>query len=102
MNRAVADDAHNAPPRPTKRRGGRGEGRRDGESIAAVAKEPSSFSVAVHPHPALRATFSRTREKGFRDRFTDFLDADAGRGGLLLPLAGEGWGEARSSSKKVP
>jgi len=65
--------------------------------------------AAPDPHPALRATFSRKREKGFCSRADDALDAlpfvtavadrgytapaDEGRGAPPLPLAGEGWGE---------
>jgi len=44
------------------------------------------IAAAVDPHPALRATFSRKREKGF-------TSADETVGAPPLPLAGEGWGE---------
>jgi hypothetical protein len=42
----------------------------------------------VYPHPALRATFSRRREKGFSPSLQDVLGAPLSR-----LLAGEGWGE---------
>jgi len=49
--------------------------------------------VALSPHPALRATFSRKREKGFVRRRGMRARVDEALGAPPLPLAGEGWGE---------
>ena len=51
--------------------------------------------AAANPHPALRATFSRKREKGFGLRRVKFAPLDEGSGAPPLPLAGEGWGEVK-------
>ncbi len=53
------------------------------------------ITVAAYPHPALRATFSRKREKGFRQRCANTLCVDDAYTAPPLPLAGEGWGEGK-------
>jgi hypothetical protein len=52
------------------------------------------YSLAPYPHPALRATFSRKREKGCSPR-PRAMSANASKAlrAPPLPLAGEGWGE---------
>jgi hypothetical protein len=51
--------------------------------------------LAAYPHPALRATFSRKREKGFPRRPGKSSGGDDERNAPPLPLAGEGWGEGK-------
>ncbi len=51
--------------------------------------------AGAYPHPALRAPFSRKREKGFERRLTKFSAAREALGAPPLPLAGEGWGEGK-------
>ena len=53
------------------------------------------MSVAAYPHPALRATFSRKREKGRRGA-SFILDAPP------LPLAGEGKPHALVNQARPP
>jgi hypothetical protein len=58
-------------------------------------------SATVNPHPALRATFSRKREKGCLSDHAIFANADEGRSAPPLPLAGEGWGEGKPRPRKL-
>ncbi len=69
---------HHAAPRQRQHPGALGDDRREGGG------HDSGQDGGVDPHPALRATFSRTREKGFAPP---------------LPLAGEGWGEGDSTAR---
>jgi len=63
------------------------------------------IGAAAHPHPALRATFSRKREKEFVAAVDDrgySATADEALGAPPLPLAGEGWGEGKPRSPSYP